>query len=214
LFDVLNIDFMDNEEKLEFLSKLKPNTFFERVQEQYGVQKQGFRTKLPTWSNEYPLIVKKIERAENEFLKPKGITNQVQLDEKIFFYESEMKKLDDKKLNITTDEYKRQKVEEVKRDLAQRQADGLRKASTYTQRVFEFKTSTEDYEGNLLLDSLQEPKKKKDKVVDVVKVPELNETEIIEKRILGLEMVVEDEEDSEIKSILEKRILALKMLIE
>jgi len=213
LYDVLNISYMIPNEKTEYIDKLKPTTFFERIQNQYFDSNLGYKTKLPSWSNEYPLFTKRIERAEEELLRPLSINNQEELAINIKELEEKVISLIEKQKNINSDEYLKEKVEIIKVEMARIKSQGIRKASTYTQRSYEFATPNEDYEGNLLLNSLVEikPKKIKDKETNVK--PKLTKETILD-RILALGIVLEMEEDKTKKENLIDRINGLKMLAE
>ena len=108
----------------------------------------------PFWNLEYPLIFKKIEKAEREVLAPLMIKNKEQLEEEIESLNTETKLLETKKEEVGDEGNLALRIEEIEKRIALEKKEGLRTASTYKNRAKEFAESNSDYAGNNYLDIL------------------------------------------------------------
>ena len=118
-------------------------------------------------------MIKNIKKAEKEVLRPLGINNLQDLENKIKELKTEKTNLETKakelsdpaNIEVRADKIAEQKEKELK--------EGIRTASNYKNRAAEFASSNPDYKGNDYLLILSE-KYLVDKITDI---EELKETD-------------------------------------
>jgi len=108
----------------------------------------------PFWNLEYPLIFKKIEKAEKGVLANEGIKNKEQLDEKIAALNTEMSNLATKKAEVSDEGNLALRILEIEERIEKEKKEGIRTAATYKNRAKEFGEANADYAGNNYLDIL------------------------------------------------------------
>lgn len=106
------------------------------------------------WNYEYPLIFKKLEKAETQVLAPLGIFNREQLDEKIATLNAEISVLNTEKDEVGDKGNLELRVEAIRQRIEKEKKEGIRTSSTYKNRAKEFGDSNPDYAGNNFLDIL------------------------------------------------------------
>tara|TARA_R110002074_G_scaffold166416_4_gene326967 strand:+ start:6033 stop:11288 length:5256 start_codon:yes stop_codon:yes gene_type:complete len=128
----------------------------------------GYKTGKTFYSSEDARVFAKIKKGEEDFLKPRGIKNQQELNEKIEMFKSEIKAIEEQKKALSGKEEIEKMAEEIAKDIILKKTQGIRKPSTFMSRAAEFASSNADYKGNEYLSMLVPTKKKKDKKVEVV----------------------------------------------
>ena len=136
--------------------------FQEYMKEGGGTQRHGYYmsksdwggSSEPFWNLEYPLIFKKIEKAEREVLAPLMIKNKEQLEEEIESLNTEIKLLETEREEVGDEGNLALRIQAIEKRIALEKKEGLRTASTYKNRAKEFAESNSDYAGNNYLDIL------------------------------------------------------------
>ena len=156
------MDYFGNMELTSLLKMDKWIDFQEYMKEGGETNRHGYNmsksdwggSSEPFWNLEYPLIFKKIEKAEREVLAPLMIKNKEQLEEEIESLNTETKLLETKKEEVGDEGNLALRIEEIEKRIALEKKEGLRTASTYKNRAKEFAESNSDYAGNNYLDIL------------------------------------------------------------
>ena len=181
---------------------------------------RGYKTEQSDrlfWDAEYPLLLKKVKKGEDEFLKPKGINNKAELMVKISELKGSIESIEEQKKALSGAEQIAIMSASIAEEMVQRKLDGTRKPSTYKERAKEFSESNADYKGNDYLDILQPKKKKKKASAEKVVVKEVmfveptapEVQEMIDVLGLGLEYLEEKE-----KETANEEIAGLKLTLE
>jgi len=174
------------------------------------------------WNSEMPLILKKIEKGEKEFLKPKGIKDQQDLLVKMEELKSGINILQQDKKDLTDEENINEMAQEIAHKIMEEKEKGIRKSGGYKQRAKEFADTNADYLGNKLLDEMYEkadkkastPKNEKVKETPKKKVPKTSsKSDGLEKRLKGLNILIKLAKGDS-KAQLEKRKKGIEMLIK
>ena len=179
------------------------------------------------WSTDFPLAFKRLEKAEKDFLAPRGLKNKKDLENKLIELTSDIDDLIVQK-NALKEQENLQEAANIIRDKREQELSmGIRKPSTYKSRAKEFMSTNADYKGNEYLLVLSEKYLSKNiESIELLrespKYKELTKKEQkkLESRVLSrlkgvkkkLKKVSKKESSTKLDFI-DKRIKALKLLL-
>ena len=166
------------------------------------------------YNSEYIKTYINIEKAERELLVPKGINNAYELQNKLEDFVLQIKDKEAEKVDVNSDTYLLKKVNVIEQKRMLDNANPLRKASNFVQRVKEFKSVNVEYKGNEYLDDVkaEKPKVEKEQVIDITPIQSETPTmpQSIDNRIKGLKIALKFAKGNNAISI-EKRIKGLEI---
>ncbi len=220
---VSNTDLLDLPKWIDFQEYMKneaqSSSYYSRG---YKTGVSGYNSE-PFWDLEYPLMIKNIKKAEKEVLRPLGINNLQDLENKIKELKTEKTNLETKakelsdpaNIEVRADKIAEQKEKELK--------EGIRTASNYKNRAAEFASSNPDYKGNDYLLILSE-KYLVDKITDIEELKETDKylqlTTKEQKKLIKKFKEKQKKKKSKAKptkdnaiEILETRIKAMSMIV-
>ena len=177
------------------------------------------------WSVDYPLAFKRLEKAENDFLKPKGINNKKELEEKLIELTADIDDVIVQKKALSEQENLQEAANIIRDKREQELSLGIRNPSTYKQRAKEFSTTNSDYKGNEYLLILSEKELSKNigsiellretpKYKELTKKAQKKLESKVKARLKSATKKVSKKDTSKGLSFIDKRIMALKLLIK
>ena len=179
------------------------------------------------WNVDIPLTYKKVETAEKNFLKPKGIKDRSELKENINVLDADINDLEVQSKALNEEENLDEAARLIKEKMDIEAAAGIRKPSTYKGRAEEFASVNSDYYGNeyLLLLSQKELIAKVDTLTDLKKTETYKELSKEDRKKFEERFTkkkgkkkatkkAEPKAKSDVISSLDKRIMALKTTLK
>ena len=179
------------------------------------------------WNLDIPLTYKKVETAEKNFLKPKGIKDRAELKENIGVLDADINDLEVQAKALNEEENLDEAARLIKEKMDIEAAAGIRKPSTYKGRAEEFASVNSDYYGNeyLLLLSQKELIAKVDTLTDLKKTETYKELSKEDRKKFEERFTkkkskkkatkkAEPKAKSDVISSLDKRIMALKTTLK
>ena len=177
------------------------------------------------WSPDFPLAFKRLKKAEDDFLRPKGISNKSELEDRLKELTADIDDLIVQKKALTEQENLQESANLISAQRQEELALGIRKPSTYKERAKEFMSSNADYKGNDYLLVLSEKFLSKNiESVELLrktaKYKELSKSEQkkLEKKVVSRLKVDKTKKKttatSNNETFIDKRIKALKLLLK
>jgi hypothetical protein len=173
----------------------------------------------------HPDEFKRLEKAENDFLKPKGINNKKELEEKLIELTADIDDVIVQKKALSEQENLQEAANIIRDKREQELSLGIRNPSTYKQRAKEFSTTNSDYKGNEYLLILSEKELSKNigsiellretlKYKELTKKAQKKLESKVKARLKSATKKVSKKDTSKGLSFIDKRIMALKLLIK
>tara|TARA_B110000858_G_scaffold181237_1_gene219548 strand:- start:1160 stop:1828 length:669 start_codon:yes stop_codon:yes gene_type:complete len=177
------------------------------------------------WSTDFPLAFKRLEKAEDDFLRPKGISNKSELEDRLKELTADIDDLIVQKKALTEQENLQESANLIMAKRQEELALGIRKPSTYKERAKEFMSTNADYKGNEYLLVLSEKFIAKniesvELLRETAKYKELSKSEQkkLEKKVVSRLKVNKTKKKTtkitNTETFIDKRIKALKLLIK
>lgn len=177
------------------------------------------------WSTDFPLAFKRLKKAEDDFLRPKGISNKSELEDRLKELTADIDDLIVQKKALTEQENLQESANLISAQRQEELALGIRKPSTYKERAKEFMSSNADYKGNDYLLVLSEKFLSKNiESVELLrktaKYKELSKSEQkkLEKKVVSRLKLDKTKKKttatSNNETFIDKRIKALKLLLK
>ena len=187
-----------------------------------GTYRKSYYDDTLWWSTDFPLAFKRLQKAEDDFLRPKGISNKSQLEDRLKELTAEIDDLIVQKKALKEQENLQESANLITAKRQEELALGIRKPSTYKERAKEFMSTNADYKGNEYLLVLTEKFLSKniesvELLRETAKYKELSKSEQkkLEKKVVSRLKVKKAKKKTTVSAtFIEKRIKALKLLIK